>query len=71
MTPRDRPPLPAPADAVVARVEAPAKTAEANVHIGCDDERDVGRDLSEDLGRDIVDQWGEQSFPASDPPANW
>ena len=20
---------------------------------------------------DIVDQWGEQSFPASDPPANW
>jgi hypothetical protein len=20
---------------------------------------------------DIVDQWGEHSFPASDPPANW
>jgi hypothetical protein len=20
---------------------------------------------------DIVDQWGAQSFPASDPPANW
>jgi hypothetical protein len=20
---------------------------------------------------DIVDQWGEDSFPASDPPANW
>jgi hypothetical protein len=20
---------------------------------------------------DIVDQWGVQSFPASDPPANW
>ena len=20
---------------------------------------------------DIVDQWGQQSFPASDPPANW
>ena len=20
---------------------------------------------------DIVDEWGAQSFPASDPPANW
>jgi len=24
-----------------------------------------------DLSWDIVDQWGAQSFPASDPPANW
>jgi hypothetical protein len=23
------------------------------------------------LARDIVDEWGVQSFPASDPPANW
>jgi hypothetical protein len=22
-------------------------------------------------GWDIVDEWGDQSFPASDPPANW
>jgi hypothetical protein len=21
--------------------------------------------------RDIVDEWGEGSFPASDPPSNW
>ena len=25
----------------------------------------------EDGPRDIVDQWGLDSFPASDPPANW
>jgi hypothetical protein len=24
-----------------------------------------------DLTWDAVDQWGAQSFPASDPPANW
>jgi hypothetical protein len=23
------------------------------------------------LPDDIVDQWGQQSFPASDPPSNW
>jgi hypothetical protein len=28
-------------------------------------------DAREIVGRDIVQEWGEQSFPAGDPPANW
>lgn len=28
-------------------------------------------ELGWDAGWDLVDQWGAQSFPASDPPANW
>jgi hypothetical protein len=34
-------------------------------------ERDATEALAWDLAWDIVDQWGAQSFPASDPPANW
>lgn len=25
----------------------------------------------DDVAPDIVQEWGEQSFPASDPPSNW
>ena len=26
---------------------------------------------TDDVPVDLVDLWGEQSFPASDPPSNW
>ncbi len=31
----------------------------------------VSPDAGEGSGWDIVEEWGLQSFPASDPPANW
>jgi hypothetical protein len=45
-----------PADAPASRNQPP------------DGGRLVARPTDED---DIVDEWGKQSFPASDPPANW
>ena len=55
MTPTNVAPVPDPADALLAPV---ADTGATDVPDG-------------DVGWDIVDEWGEQSFPASDPPANW
>jgi hypothetical protein len=42
-----------------ARVAVPARRSAAD------------KSLRERPARDIVDEWGVQSFPASDPPANW
>jgi hypothetical protein len=31
----------------------------------------AGRPWDAHVTQDIVEEWGVQSFPASDPPANW
>ena len=59
MKPTNVAPVPDPGDAPIAPVEDQDATDDADWEVGWD------------LGWDIVDQWGAQSFPASDPPANW
>jgi len=35
------------------------------------EQSDIPASATDDWQPDLVDQWGLQSFPASDPPANW
>jgi hypothetical protein len=48
----------------------PAITLERALFVAPDTANPL-RDLSDRDFDDIVDEWGAQSFPASDPPSNW
>lgn len=39
--------------------------------LGHHDVEVVAEPVAAESRRDLVDEWGLQSFPASDPPANW
>lgn len=46
--------------------EAPSQTDEPDLPTALADKRLLAADRD-----DIVDEWGKQSFPASDAPSNW
>jgi hypothetical protein len=46
--------------------DASADGPNVDTVLGCQSER-AGQDRSDEM----IDEWGRQSFPASDPPSNW
>lgn len=51
-------------------VDGSALSLDLDMHIAAPAANSTTRELTE-APRDIVDEWGIESFPASDAPSNW